>query len=364
MKKILILSLAYYPRVGGAEVAIKEITDRLPGFEWHMLTMRFGALDAQEEKLGNVVVHRIGSGDSYLSKVLFIPRAALYARRLHRQEKFDAIWAMMSYMVLPVVLGRLNIPYAITLQEGDTERHMFGRVRIMPFMPLIKKGFHRADAVSALSTYLAKWAKDLGYRGEVAVVPQGADVARFSAPRAAHQGIALVTTSRLVHKNAIDDIICALKLLPAHIKLLVAGVGPDEEALRALAARLGVEARVDFLGHVPGERLPALLQSADIFIRPSRSEGFGISFIEAMAAGLPVIATREGGLADYITSEVAWPVPKDSPSAIARAVEDIVSNPARTREVVDRARRMVAEKYTWDAVAREMREQVFARILG
>ena len=58
MKKILIFSLAYYPRVGGAEVAVKEITDRLPDIEWHMLTMRFSAADAAEERLGNVMVHR------------------------------------------------------------------------------------------------------------------------------------------------------------------------------------------------------------------------------------------------------------------------------------------------------------------
>jgi len=77
MKKILIFSLAYYPQVGGAEVALKEITDRIPDIEFHLLTLRFNAADVAEEKIGNIFVHRIGRGNSsYASKILFIPRAA------------------------------------------------------------------------------------------------------------------------------------------------------------------------------------------------------------------------------------------------------------------------------------------------
>lgn len=68
MKKVLIFSLAYYPHVGGAEVAIKEITDRLADIEFHIITMRFSAAEAEIEKVGNVLVHRIGGGSSKLHK--------------------------------------------------------------------------------------------------------------------------------------------------------------------------------------------------------------------------------------------------------------------------------------------------------
>src|SRR6185437_673116 len=122
MKKVLIFSLAYYPHVGGAEVAIKEITDRITDVEWHMITLRFSKSDAAVEKVGNVVVHRIGNGTSYFSKILFIPSAAAEASVLHRKNKFDALWAMMLYMTFPITLARLlgvRVPYALTLQEGD-----------------------------------------------------------------------------------------------------------------------------------------------------------------------------------------------------------------------------------------------------
>ena len=361
MKKILIFSLAYYPRVGGAEVAIKEITDRVTDIEFHMVTMRFAAADAREECLGNVTVHRVGSGGSYLDKILFAPRAAFLARRLHRQKMFDGAWAMMSYMLFPLVLANLKIPYALTLQEGDTERHMFGRLRILPFLPLLRRGFRRARSVSALSTFLAEWAKRMGYKGLVEIVPNGADIQKFSGKKIPHQGTVLITSSRLVYKNAIDDVLRALVLVP-EARFQIAGEGVEETNLKALARELGVEGRVEWLGYVDHARLPALLHAADIDVRPSRSEGFGASFAEAMAAGIPVITTQEGGLKDYITPEVAWPVEKDRPDQIAAQIKDIVGNPEHAKQVVESARQLVLAKYDWEVIARAMREKVFARL--
>ncbi len=361
MKKILIFSLAYYPHVGGAEVAIKEITDRISNIEFHMITMRFSAADAAVEKVGNVLVYRVGNGDSYLDKVLFNLRAARVAKKIHQQEKFDACWAMMSYMLLPVVIARLGIPYAFTLQEGDTERYMFRRLRILPFLSLLHRGFRGASAASALSTFLAAWATRMGYKGEVAIVPNGADIAHFSGPAIAHEGAILVTSSRLVHKNAIDDVLRTLVLLP-EARFKVAGEGPEESKLRALARGLGVENRVEWLGFVPHAKLPALLHAADVYIRPSRSEGFGASFPEAMAAGAPVITTQEGGLKDYITPEVAWVVEKDRPDQIASQIKAILGNPEQTKRVIENARQMVLHKYDWEIIARDMREKVFSRL--
>ena len=357
MKKILVFSLAYYPKVGGAEVSIKEITDRIPDIEFHMLTLRFSRADATLERVGRVNVHRIGGG-SYVSKMFFPLTAARAARALHRTERFDAAWAMMSYMLLPIIIAGLGIPYALTLQEGDTEAHMFGRLRILPVLPLLRKGFREARTVSALSTFLALWAKGMGYPREVTIVPQGTNVQAFDGEQVAHEGIVLVSTSRLVHKNALDDVIRALAYLP-EVRFVNYGFGPDKEKLQALASELGVRERVELLPHPGVPELPPYLHRADVFIRPSRSEGFGISFLEAMAAGLPVIATCEGGLSDFITHEVAWPVRPDAPEDIATAVRDILADPAKAAHVVENAKHMVREKYEWDFVARDMREKIF-----
>lgn len=366
MKKILIFSLAYYPRVGGAEVAIKEITDRLPGIEFHMLTMRFSRSDAPVEKIGNVTVHRAGSGSSYFSKIFFVPLSALAAARLHRKEKFDGAWAMMSYMLFPLLLLRpkhIGLPYVLTLQEGDTYGHMFARLRMLPFLPLLAAGFRGAAVVQAISTYLGGWARKRRFAGPLEIIPNGVDIQKFAGEKIPHDGVVLITTSRLVHKNALDDVIRALPSLPG-ARFRVLGTGPDEAMLKKLSHELGIEERVEFLGHIDHAHLPDYLHAADIFIRPSRTEGMGNSFVEAMAAGLPVIATQEGGLADFISPEVAWPVRKDTPKDIVAAVQSILGNPEATKKVVESARHLAVEKYDWSLIARAMREKVFARIFS
>ena len=175
-----------------------------------------------------------------------------------------------------------------------------------------------------------------------------------------------------MHKNACDDVIRALPYLSANVFFVILGTGPDEHMLRKLAADLGVTERVHFLGHVGHSDMPKYLKACDIFIRPSRSEGMGISFVEAMAAGLPVIATQEGGIADFLFDEkrnpdmpiTGWAVDKDSPKQIAAAIESIMANPEKVRAVVRTAKEMVIEKYDWDVVSQEMREKVFKPLIG
>lgn len=387
-KKILIFSLAYFPNhVSGAEIAIQEITDRVSDIEFHLITHRFNAHEAREERIGAVLVHRVGNGPSYFSKILFIPRAALLGLRLHRKLCFDGAWIMMSYMLFPIIFMRfagVRLRYVLTLQEGDPFEYMFGRLHIRPLVPLLRYGFRSAAVVQAISTFLSSWAPRMGYRGPVEVIPNGVDVTHFAQeyPAAvinevrdglgkAMGDVFLITTSRLVHKNAVDDVIRALPQLPGNVQFAVLGSGPDEAKLRKLAVDLKVPDRVQFLGHVNHAEMPKYLKACDIFIRPSRSEGMGNSFVEAMAASLPVIATHEGGIADFLFDEkrnpdkpiTGWAVDPNSPDQIAKAVREIMTKPEKVRAVVSTARQMIIEKYDWDLVAKDMQKKVFARVL-
>ncbi len=377
MKRVLIFSLAYYPRfVGGAEVALKEITDRITDIEFHMATLHFGD-EKKKERIGNIFIHRIGGGSSYLQKMLFIPRAVLETIRLHKEHRFDAFWAMMSYMLFPIVLLHwmgVRVAYLLTLQEGDPWKHMFARWFILPFRPLLSTGFKNALAVQAISTYLAEWAKKMGFKGVPIVIPNGVDVTRFSTGKQSVRDpnkIVLVTTSRLVHKNATDDVIRALLLLPGNVHFKVYGIGPDEQKLKRLVHDLGVDSRVEFRGYIEHTDLPRALGECNVFVRPSRSEGMGISFVEAMAAGLPVIATQEGGIADFLfdakrnpdKETTGWAVDKNSPEQIAEAVKDILAHPEQVARVAATAKHMVTEKYDWNLIAKDMRDKVFAQVL-
>ena len=380
MKRILIFSLNYYPNVGGADIAVKEITDRIPreDMEFHMVAHRFDRHHLREERIGRVVVHRVGGGSSRLSKFLYQFRAPLAAARLYRQHHFDATWAMMAHSAgVPAALFKLfypRVPMLLTLQEGDPLPYIERTMR--PVWPLFSRAFTEADAVQAISTFLADWARRRGARGPIEVIGNGVDIARFarehpsSAVTIARQSLGarqgdtlLVTTSRLVHKNAVDDVIRALARLPSTVRFIVYGMGPDETALKGLAQELRVTDRVRFMGQAPHEDLPLVLAACNIFIRPSRSEGMGNSFVEAMAAGLPVIATQEGGIADFLfdatrnpdKEPTGWVVDPDAPEQIAQAVEDILAHPAEVARVTANAKTLVRRKYDWDLIARQMR---------
>jgi len=392
MKRILIFSITYHPFIGGAEVALKELTDRFPSdeYEFHMVTLRNNARLPKEETLGNVRVHRIGLSTRaprpedlarmplQLNKYLYQFMAAAEAERLHRKFQFDGVWAMMAHAAgIPAGIFKARhpeVPYLLTLQEGDPPEHIERIAR--PVWPLFVQGFRRADELQAISSFLLAWGKRMGFSGEGEVIPNGVDAKRFAMAlppqQVAHarerlqkkdDEVLLVTTSRLVHKNGIDTVIKALALMPSSVRFIVYGIGVEEEKLRSLAKEKGVESRVSFLGHLSHEELPEALAACDIFVRPSRSEGMGNSFIEAMAAGLPVIATQEGGIADFLFDETrnpereptGWAVNPDAPEQIAAAVKDILARPEHAAGIVAHARTLATTRYDWDRIADEMR---------
>lgn len=397
-KKVLIFSLVYYPKHvhGGAEVAIKEITDRIPkgDIEFHMVTLGYDSDLPKVSWEGNVLVHRIGlmrkgtevadfdTGLLFLNKYLFQFLAAWKAYRLNKQYHYDATWAMMAHATgVPAALFKFfhpKVPYILTLQEGDPIEKIEHAVR--PLWPLFTRAFTKADVIQVISSFLGKWAKRRGYKDEPVLVPNGVNVAHFSQEyssadleRARKElgkkadDIFLVTTSRLFKKNGLDDVIRALALLPPNIHFIIFGEGPEEEPLQTLANELGVSERVEFRGLIGHDVMPLYLQASDIFIRPSRSEGMGNAFVEAMATGLPVIATQEGGIADFLFDAIrnpkkettGWAVDVNAPEQIKQAVIDITEHHEKTAQVVENARRLVEQNYDWNLVAKNMHRKVF-----
>jgi len=365
--RVLIFSLSYIPLVGGAEVAIKEITERTPPdeIEFDMVTLRFSSAHPKLEKIGNINIHRIGGGLGYFSKVLFTIQAGIWASK----RKYDIHWAMMTYMLFPVVLSRIfgnRTPYILTLQDGDPFPHVFNRLRIRIFRPLLTYGFKNVTKVQAISNFLADWAKQMGYKGNTFVIPNGVDVGRFLNPKSRilnPDNVVLITTSRLVEKNGVGDVIEAMRFLPGSVRLRILGSGPLEKGLKVKSEKLKVDNRVEFLGHVPQEEIPKHLWEADIFIRPSLSEGMGNSFIEAMAAGLPVIGTPVGGIVDFLRDgETGLFVEIKNPRLISFQVQKLISDRVLHDKLIINAKRMVAEKYDWDFIANEMKSRVFDKV--
>ncbi|HBM45574.1 MAG: Glycosyltransferase, family 1 [Parcubacteria group bacterium GW2011_GWF2_38_76] len=398
-KRILIFSLAYYPNfVGGAEVAIKEITDRISpvDFEFDMITPRFDRKLPKFEKIGNVNVHRIGFTAKSpkiadlvkfplnLNKYLFPFTSCIKASQLHRERKYDSVWAMMAnYAGFGAMFFKTfhpSIKYLLTLQEGDPIDYIKKRVRFV--YPLFVKIFAKADRIQAISTYLAWFARDMGYKGKLDVVSNGVDISLFTKKYSDKElgdlkiklgkkegDKYIITTSRLVLKNAVDDVIKSLVFLPSNFKFIILGMGPDQEILQRLAKQEGVSDRVIFLGQINYSEIPKYLKISDVFIRPSLSEGMGNSFIEAMAAEIPVIATAVGGITDFLFDPIKN-IDKEptglfcdvrDPQNIAEQIKMIEENHELRKRITKNGKELAVTKYDWNLIADNMRE-IFNKI--
>lgn len=376
---VLIFSLAYFPKlVGGAEVAVKELTDRMPDLEFSMVTIR-GPHEKKEERVGKVHVYRVGPwcGTGIVGKILFQCSKYAYpflaykkAESLHRNNQFDTIWSIMAnhagFAARFFKKKNPNVRFVLTLQEGDPIPYIKKKVRFV--RRAFQDIFARADFVTAISHYLLQFARDMGYTKEGTVIGNGVDIAHFSKELSPERrkeirarlgfsdgNTVLVTASRLVVKNGVVDVIDALAQLPEKYVFLVIGVGGLEASLRARAEDVHIAHRVHFLGYIPHHDLPQYLHASDIFIRPSLSEGLGNAFLEAMVAGIPVVATPVGGIPDFLKEkETGIFCEVNNPESICRAVS-MLENETLRAHVVTQAQHMVADRYDWDMLADRMR---------
>ena len=373
--RVLAFSTYYPPFTGGAEIALHELTRHLPDIEFDLVTARGDRHLPQVETAANVTLYRVGLGvraDKYI-----IPSAA-YRRgaELVRRHNYTAILSVMaSYAGLAAIRVRArykHLPLILNLQEGRDFSRSFGSVKERLFRTVVS----RADRITAISRHLGTMAERFGAQSDVIqIIPNGVDLARFGAPQSRDTrncirrrlGLRrgeylMISTSRFDEKNGLEHVIRALPYILERrsVKLLLMGHGRLAGRLQQVARSVNVGSRVILHPPLDHARLVTYLAAADVFVRPSLSEGFGNSFIEAMAAGVPVVATNVGGISDFLragTNGIACE--PQNPRSVAKAVLRILEDPALRHRLVA-AGRATANRYTWDNIAAAYRS-LFSR---
>lgn len=374
LKRVLIFSTAYFPLVGGAEVALKEITDRLASdFSFVLITARLNLDVPEYEKIGAVEVYRVGKGDAW-DKYRLILSGHKKARALGTSiGGFDLVWGIMAsyagFAALRYKKRNKAVPFLLTLQEGDSRWDIYKHVWWC--WPYFKQIFKKANAVQAISLYLARWAHELGFPDDPVIIPNGVAVPAFLPPVGDDQaalkrdlraqlGISnsakiIITVSRLVKKNGLQDLFLAMALLPATTHLVILGSGVLRTSLEQLSVQLGLAERVHFLGEVTHHDIPPYLWGSDVFCRPSLSEGLGNAFLEAMAAGVPVVATPVGGIPDFLTDgETGLFCQAVNAEDIARQIERVFTDSVLRDKLCVKASALIARDYSWDNIASRM----------
>jgi glycosyltransferase involved in cell wall biosynthesis len=226
----------------------------------------------------------------------------------------------------------------------------------------------RADVVIAPSRYSADVARrEYGVgAGTIAVVPEPIELERWAALFAAaaplpRAGPTILCVARMYPRKHIGDLLEAAALLRDRIpgaRVRIVGKGPEWEHVVRLHAALGLGQTVTLLGDVSRERLAEEYVSANLFCLPSVQESLGIVFLEAMAAGLPVVACRAAAIPEVVEDGVTGVLaPPRDPAGLAAALEALIADPGRARAMGEAGRRVVAA-YTPERVAARLLEAV------
>jgi glycosyltransferase involved in cell wall biosynthesis len=263
-------------------------------------------------------------------------------------------------------------PYLASIKGVIAEemQHEGGRTRMLFELLSRLEGANArsADAVLTTSAYCrAAIGRHYGIpAGQVRLVPEGIELARWRRMLAAQprssDGATVLCVARHYPRKHIADLLRALptvrRAVP-HARAVIVGDGPEHAALRALAAELRLGDAAQFLGSLPDDaQVARCYRRADVFCLPSVQEGFGIVFLEAMAAGLPIVAARAAAVPEVVPdAEAGLLVPPGDVAALAGALIALLADPGR-RAVYGAFGQHYVEQYDWGRVAEIFLEQI------
>jgi glycosyltransferase involved in cell wall biosynthesis len=296
-------------------------------------------------------------------------RFAYRIRHAAREHKADAV---VAFDLDGVFLARSGAPHAAAVKGvlADELRFERGRVRTTLRIQSWFERAHvrRADIVITPSRYSAGRIQALYGRpvSEIRIVPELIDLARWNAALASASisgasGLTILCVAHLYPRKNVHALLAALARSRSRALLRIVGIGPELSRLKTLARDLGLESRVDFPGHLPYASLAAEYRRADVFCLPSLQEGFGIVFLEAMAAGLPIVAVRAGAVPEVVTEGQCglFAQPGDV-DGLAQALDRLLEDEGERRRLAEGGRKRV-RRYDAPRVAAEFLDALTRR---
>lgn len=364
--RILILNHEFPPVGGGAATACRAIAMRMAG-RGHRVRVLTGAFDGlPTHELNGFETYRIPAVRRSLYRstppemltfaVLGLGPALGHYQRF-RPHVAIAFFGVPAGVIALAGRAVYRVPYIVSLRGGDVP----GYAGIGPWAalgtPLLYPVWRNAHAIVANSAGLRDLALRMARRlgRDVLSIPNGVDIERFEiSGRPSPDGaLRLLFVGRLAPEKGLDVLLQALESLSegqrSQLRLTVVGDGPLRARLEASTRRL-LPGQVKHLGWRPRDELPAIYVGSQVLVLPSLMEGMPNVMLEAMAAGLPVIATRVGGCPELVSDgENGLLVEPGSPPALAAAISAVLARKDSLQEWGTASRRRVAA-FSWDAV--------------
>jgi len=274
------------------------------------------------------------------------------------ENDVDIVHSHHAFSRLPLssiyIAGKVGVPSVLTTHTVSflSELDYFWQTVSYSY-PRYRLRLKKVDKIIAVSNVARRFIQYFTDRRDIVVIPNGVDVRKFSPTRNKEYGKNLLFVGRIVPKKGLHVLLYGMKRIlerDNEVRLRIAGKGRLLPLMKSLSKMLDIEGNVEFLGYVPDEDLPELYRSSDILILPSiTGESFGITMIEAMASGLPVIGTNVGGISEIIR-DCGKVVEPNRPNNLSKAILDMLSNPEKMKELGKKGREKVERVYSWDVV--------------
>ena len=365
--RLLLINSEFPPIGGGAGNATAHIARCFAdmGHETIVITSRFEDLP-REERSGNLTIHRIPSlrrkqdRSGALEQLIFLFTASFWISSLVSRTRPNATLAFFgapSGMIAYLLKKVFKIPYVVSLRGGDVpgfrpyDFRTYHKV-LAPFLEIV---WRNSSSVVANSKGLRDLARAFDSRFEIPIIPNGVDLDLYTSPERSWQPPLLLSVGRLVYQKGFDLGIRAL----ARLKHLdwqwnIAGDGPEMESLKSLAREQGISQRVVFLGWQSRQELIHCYKQSNLFLFPSRHEGMPNAVLEAMASGLPVIASRISGNEELVVHEkTGLLVESENIDSLAAALQSLMKDPSRGQQMGATSRQRVEEFFGWENTAQQ-----------
>lgn len=363
--KVLFINSEYPPVGAGAGNASAHLACQLAhmGCEVVVVTSRFDDLPNDEIRQGVRVLRgpatrrKVDRSDA-MEQSVFILGALWRSIRLLRHYRPDVILAFFgvpSGFVAWCLKILFRVPYVVSLRGGDVpgfrpyDFWLYHRVAA----PMLRLIWHGAEAVVANSSGLRDLAREFDATVEIPVVPNGVDAGAFEAPERVWSSPRILSVGRIVHQKGLDLGLMALAgLNDLEWQWRVAGDGPELPLLEVMLGERNLRERVQFLGWQAPEDLAREYAQANLFLFPSRDEGMPNAVLEAMASGLPVVATRIAGNEELVLEgETGMLVPVDDETVLRETLRSLISDGDRRKRMGRAGRERVRRDYTWQIAA-------------
>jgi glycogen(starch) synthase len=361
------ITTLFDPHRGGIETMVLSLAHGLvrSGDRVSVVTRRTHGL-VPESALDGIRIFRVGGegGGRQLARLRFLWGGRRFFRR--HSGRIDIVHAHSLYTPALLAAARPEPAVATVHTEGltgnlaDLRRRPFGRIRLEFYRRRLRR-------IIALTHGMVGQIEAAGFDpGRISVIPNGVDTERFVPPdperrmAARHalglpaDGRVVAFLGRLVHEKGADVLLRGWPRIRRRIEgshLLIAGRGEESVALRRAFDEGGEDLR--WLPDLEDQR--DLYQAADVLVVPSRAESFGLVALEGMAAGLPVVASRVGGLPE-VAGDAALLVPPEDPASLADAVVSLLDDDSRRRHLARTGRERVLERFTLARVVARHRE--------